>query len=56
MLDYNYDDYVYFNNEKNVPEEHHIQSILKTKTDIYITSLSKFMHEPLKYLLKLFVD
>ena len=48
--------YVYFNNKKYAPEEHHIQSILKTKTNIYITSLSKLMDKTLKYLTKLFVD
>ena len=33
---YNYGDYVYLNNENDAPEEHHIQSILKTKTNIFI--------------------
>ena len=56
MTAYTYGDYVYFNNENNAPEEHHIQSILKTKSDIYITLLSKLMDETLKYLRKLFVD
>ena len=52
---FTYGDYVYINNENNAPEEHHIQSILKTKSDIYITSLQKLMNESLKYLTKLFV-
>ena len=53
---YTYGDYLYINNENNAPEEHHIQSILKTKSGIYITSLSKLMGETLKYLPSLFVD
>ena len=53
---YTYGDYVYFNNENDAPEEHHIQSILKTKSNIYITLLSKLMDNTLKYLPKLFVD
>ena len=56
MSYYTYGDYMYINNENNAPEEHHIQSILKTKPDIYITSLSKLMDESLKYLPTLFVD
>ena len=56
MPSYNYGEYVYFNNEKYAFEEHHIKSILKTKTNIYITSLSKLMDETMKYLPKLFVD
>ena len=55
MPSYTYDNYVYINNEYNTPEEHNIQSILKTQSNIYITSLSKFMDESLKYLPKLFV-
>ena len=47
---------MYINNENNAPEEHHIQSILKTQPHIYITSLSKFMDESLKYFPKLFFD
>ena len=56
MPAYTYGDYVYFNNKKNAPEEHHIQSILKLKQYIYITSLSKLMDETLIYLPKLFAD
>ena len=37
MTSYTCDDYVYKNNENDTPEEHNIQSILKTKSDIYIT-------------------
>ena len=32
--DYTYGYYVYINIKKYAPEEHHIQSILKTKADI----------------------
>ena len=53
---YTYGDCVYFDNKNDAPEEYHIQSILKTKNNIYITSLSKLMYETLKYLPKLFVD
>ena len=56
MPSYTYGDYVYINNKYDAPEEHHIQSILKTHPDIYITSLSKLMDESLQYLPKLFVD
>ena len=49
-------DYVYIKNDNDAPEEHHIQSILEIKSDIYITSLSKFMYESLKDLPRLFVD
>ena len=42
--------------ENDAPEEHLIQTILKTKSDIYITSFSKLMDESLKYLPKLSVD
>ena len=55
MPSYTYDDYVYINNEKDAPEEHHIQSILE-KQVFNLTSLSKLMDEILKYLPKLFVD
>ena len=40
---YTYGDYVYINNKYYAPEEHHIQPILKTHSDIYITSFSKLM-------------
>ena len=53
---YTYGDDVYINNEKDSPEEHHIQSIFKSKLDIYMASLSKLMDESLKCLPKLFVD
>ena len=53
---YPYGDYVYINNKNDEPEKHHIQSILKIKSDIYIPSLSKLMYESLEYLPKLFVD
>ena len=56
MPDYTYGDYVYFNKKINALEEHHIQSILKTKTNIYPALLLKLMDEILKYLPKLFVD
>ena len=56
MPAYTYVDYVYFNNKNDAPEEHHIQSILKTNTNIDIKSLSKLMYETLKHLPKLFVD
>ena len=44
------------NNENNAPEEHHIQSILKTQPHIYITLFSKLMDGTLEYLPKLFAD
>ena len=56
MPSYTFINHVYINNKNNAPEEHHIQSILKTKLDIYITSLLKLIYEPLKDLPKLFVD
>ena len=56
MSAYTYGDFVYLNKENNATEEHHIKSIFKTKTNIYITSLSKLMDETLKYLPHLFVD
>ena len=54
MPAYIYGDYVYFDKEKNAPKEHYIQSLLKSKTNIYITSLSKLIDETLEYLPKLF--
>ena len=56
MPSYTYVDHVFINNKNYSPEEHHIQSILKTQSGIYITSLLKLMDESLKYLTKLFVD
>ena len=53
---YTYVEYVYINNQQDAPEEHHIQWILKTQLDTYITSLSKLMEELLKNLPNLFVD
>ena len=46
---YIYRDYVYININYDVPEEHGIQLILKTQSDIYITSLSKLMDESMQY-------
>ena len=45
MPSYTYGEYVYLNNGYDEPEENHFQSILKTQSDIYITSLSKLMDE-----------
>ena len=56
MPSYTYSDYVYINNKNDAPEEHYIQSILKTKSDIYIIYLLKLMDISLKYLPKLLVD
>ena len=56
MPSYTYGDYVYINNEYASPEEHNIQSILKTQLDIYIASLLKLMDESLQDLPNLFVD
>ena len=53
---YTYGNYVYINNKYYASKEHHIKSILKTHSDIYITSLSKLMDESLQDLPKLFVD
>ena len=35
MPAYTYGDYVYINSKNDAPEEHNIQSILKTKSYIY---------------------
>ena len=56
MSPYTYVDCLYINYEYDAPEEHHIQPILKTQSDICITSLSKFMDESFQYFPKLFVD
>ena len=56
MSYYTYDNYLYIHNKNDATEEHHSQSILKKKSDIYITSLSNLMDESLKYLPTLFVD
>ena len=56
MPSYTYGGYVYINNIYDAPEEHHINSILNTHPDIYITSLSKLMDESLQDFHKLFVD
>ena len=53
---YTYRYYVYINNTYDAPKEHHVQQILKTHPDIYITSLPKLMDESLQYFPKLFVD
>ena len=46
---------VYINKEYVAPEQHNIQSLFKTPSDMYITSLSKLMDESLQDLPKLFV-
>ena len=56
MSYYTYGDYVYINNIYNAPEEQHIQSILETSPDLYLTSLSKLMDESLQDLPMLFVE
>ena len=53
---YTYGGYVCINKKYDAPEDHHIQSILKTHSDIYITSLFELMDESLQDLPKLFVD
>ena len=55
MLYYIYGDYVYINKIYNAPEEHNIYSILKTHSDLYLTSFLKLMDESLQYLTKLFI-
>ena len=35
MIAYKYGDYAYLKNENNAPEEHHIQSIFKTRKYLY---------------------
>ena len=56
MPPYTYGYYVYINNKYDAHEENHIQSILKTQSYIYITSLSKLMDKSQQDLPNSFVD
>ena len=56
MPDYNYGDYVYFNNNIDAPKEHHNKFISNQEPDFYIKSLSNLMDETLTLLPMLFVN
>ena len=56
MEDYNYDDYVYFNNIIDTQNEHHNNFILNQIPDFHITSPFKSMDDVFEPLPELFVD